>query len=65
MWHSPVKAKRANTQLKPGGRESSVYQQWISVEKEKALRFIWQDLTFGVHQQTHFYSQQRNEWGFV
>lgn len=67
MWHSR-QAKRANTQLKPGGgetlqgkEESNVYQQWISVEQEKALRFIQQDLTFGVYQQTAFYSLQRQE----
>lgn len=32
-----------------------IYQQWISVEKEKALGFIQQDLTFGVHQQQLFF----------
>lgn len=37
-------------------KESSVYQRWISVEKEKAGRFIWQRLTFGVYQQAAFYS---------
>lgn len=37
-------------------KESSVYQQWISMEKEKAGRFIWQCLTFGVYQQAAFYS---------
>lgn len=68
MWHLafPCQAKRANTQLKPGGSETlqeegvgggggDIYQQWISVEKEKALGFIQQDLTFGVHQQQLFF----------
>lgn len=39
---------------KKAGREQSVYQRWISVEKEKAGRFIWQGLTFGVYQQAAF-----------
>lgn len=49
-----------------GGLGGDIYQQWISVEKEKALGFIWQDLTFGVHQQQLLFfmdSKDRGELG--
>lgn len=42
---------------KKQAEKQSVYQQWISAEKEKAGRFIWQGLTFGVYQQAAFFTK--------
>lgn len=49
-----------------GGLGGDIYQQWISVEKEKALGFIWQDLTFGVHNNSFFFlctAKTGESWG--
>lgn len=65
MWHSPVRAERANTQLKPGGRERrlSTADQCGSRGKKKK-RFIWQRLTFGAHQQTGFFTLKETSTDF-
>lgn len=62
MWHSPIGPKKHTLDWNQkedrhykGMKRANVYRQWISMEKEKAHRFIWQDLTFGVYQQTAFY----------
>lgn len=62
MWHSPVGPRKRTLDWNQkedrhykGMKRANVYQQWISMEKEKARRFIWQDLTFGVYQQSVFF----------
>lgn len=62
MWHSPVGPKKHTDDWNQkedrhykGMKRANVYQWWISMEREKAGRFIWQDLTFGVDQQSAFF----------